>query len=149
MRLGLFRFLRPVNGTGLLSILHALRVENATDDMVADAREVFHAAAMHQHHRVFLQIMAFAANIGRDFGAIGQTNASHLAESRIRFLGRSGGDFHAHAALLGIAVGHGDFTRVEGVESVLQGRRLAFDLLVFPRFSDELVNSGHGGMNWG
>src|SRR5262245_25063326 len=41
----------------LLAIAHAGGIKGAADDVVLDRREVLHAAAAHEHHRVLLQVV--------------------------------------------------------------------------------------------
>src|SRR6476469_86538 len=62
--LGLLRALGAVLGTGLLAILDALQVKGAAHDVVTHTGQVLHAAAAHQDHRVFLEVVAFAADVG-------------------------------------------------------------------------------------
>src|SRR3712207_8369786 len=52
--------LRAVAAASLLAVADTLGVQRATDDLVADAGEVLHAAAAHEHHRVLLQVVADA-----------------------------------------------------------------------------------------
>src|SRR5437868_14929758 len=49
-----------VLGARLLAVLHALRVERAAHDVVAHAGQILDAPAADQHHRVLLQVVAFA-----------------------------------------------------------------------------------------
>jgi hypothetical protein len=72
----------------LFAVLHALRVERAADDVVADARQIFHAAAADEHHRVLLQVVADAGDVGRDFDAVGQPYARYFAQRGVRFFRR-------------------------------------------------------------
>src|SRR5436305_2109646 len=55
-----------------LAAIDAQRIQRAAHDVIADARQVANASAAHQHDRVFLKIVLFAGNIGRDFLAIAQ-----------------------------------------------------------------------------
>src|SRR5438876_1124932 len=48
--------LRAVAAARLLAVAHALGVQGAADDLVADPRQVAHPAAAHQHDRVLLQV---------------------------------------------------------------------------------------------
>src|SRR5204862_522316 len=83
---GLLRTLRAVLRAGLLAILHTLRVENAAQHVVAHAGKVAHTAAADEHHRVLLQVVAFARDVRNDFAAVGQTDLGHLAKRRVRLL---------------------------------------------------------------
>src|SRR5262249_28822526 len=77
-----------------------LAIQDAADNVIADARQVADTAAAHQHDRVLLQVVAFAGDVGGDFLAIGQADAGHLAQGRVGLLGRHDLDLQAHAALL-------------------------------------------------
>src|ERR1700761_9435002 len=55
--------LRAVAAAGLLAVAHALGVERTADDLVADAGEVTHPAAAHEHDRVLLQVVPDARNV--------------------------------------------------------------------------------------
>src|ERR1700684_4404143 len=59
----LFRALGAVFGTGLATILHPLGVEDAAQDVVANARKVADAAAADQHHAMLLEVVALAGNV--------------------------------------------------------------------------------------
>src|SRR5512142_2615780 len=63
----LLRRLRAVLRASLLPVVDARRVEGATDDVVANARQVLDPAAADEHDRVLLQVVALARNVGGDF----------------------------------------------------------------------------------
>ena len=63
-------------------------------------RQILHPAPADQHNRVLLQVMANARNIRRHFDAIGQADARHFAERRVRLFRSLGIHTRAHAALL-------------------------------------------------
>src|ERR1700760_4931883 len=92
--------LRAVAAASLLAVLHALRVERTADDLVADTRQVLHAAATHAHDRVRLQAVADTRDVGGDLDLAGQLDAGHLAQRGVRLLGRGGVDAGAHTAAL-------------------------------------------------
>src|SRR5690242_12843270 len=73
--------------TGLLAVLDAGRVERAAHHVVAHAGQVLDAAAPDQHHRVLLQVVAFAADVADDLEAVGETNLGDLPQCGIRLLG--------------------------------------------------------------
>ena len=85
---------------GLLAVRDAGGVERAADDLVAHARQVLDAAAAHEHDGVLLQVVALARDVDRDLHAVGQAHAGHLAQGRVRLLGRGGVDARAHPATL-------------------------------------------------
>src|SRR5512137_2647273 len=122
------RALRAVLRTALLAVLDALRVEGAAHDVVAHARQVLHAAAADQHHRVLLQVVALAADVRDDLEAVGQAHLGHLAKGRVRLLRRGGVHTRADAPLL---------------RAVLQRRALALDGFDLARLAHELVDGRH------
>src|SRR5579875_782346 len=91
--LGLHAVLRA----GLLAVRDAGGVKRAADHLVTETREVLDAAAAHEHHRVLLQVVALAGDVGADLHAVGQPDARDLAQRRVRLLGRGGVDAGAHA----------------------------------------------------
>src|SRR3954471_11446972 len=123
--------LRAVPAASLLAVLHALGVERAADDLVADTGEVLHPAAADEHDRVLLEVVAHARDVGRDLDAAAQAHAGDLAEGGVRLLRGGRVDARAHAASLG---------------RTLQGRRLVLGHLVLAALTDQLLNGGH--LSW-
>src|SRR5664279_201807 len=72
--------LRAVAAAGLLTAPHALGIERTADDLVANAREVLHPAAAHQHDRVLLQVVTHTWDVGSDLDLAGQAHAGDLAQ---------------------------------------------------------------------
>src|SRR5579871_832026 len=68
----LARPLGAVFGAPLAAVLDALRVERAANDMVAHPGQILDPAAADQHHRMLLQIMAFARDIAGNLETVGQ-----------------------------------------------------------------------------
>src|SRR5690242_6835289 len=89
-RLDIRRGLLPVLGAALFPILHALGIQHAADDVVAHTGQVLHTTAADQHHRVLLQVVALAGNVGGDFHRIAQAHAGDFAQRGVRLLGRLG-----------------------------------------------------------
>src|SRR3954471_12960390 len=87
MRLTLLA-LRAVAAAGLLAAAHALRVERATDDLVADTRQVLYTAAPHEHDRVLLQVVADAGDVGGHLDTGREPHARDLAQRRVGLLRR-------------------------------------------------------------
>src|SRR3954467_12301739 len=92
--------LHAVLRAGLLAVRHPGGVQRAADDLVADARQVLDAAAAHEHDGVLLEVVALARDVHRDLHLVRQAHAGHLAQSRVRLLGRGGVDARAHPATL-------------------------------------------------
>src|ERR1700734_2147123 len=101
--ISLFRPLGAVERTALPAVLDALRVEHAADNVIADARQVLHAAAAEQHDRVLLQIVALTRDVAHHLIAIGQPHFGDLSKRRVGLLWRGRIDARAYAALLGAA----------------------------------------------
>src|SRR5204863_626365 len=80
------RALGAVLGAALATLGDAGGVERTTHGVVADAREVLDATAADQDHRVFLQVVAFAADVRDDLVTIGEAHLRDLAEGRVRLL---------------------------------------------------------------
>src|SRR5690606_4106406 len=92
--------LRAVAAACLLTIADTLGVQRATDDIVTDTRQVAHPAASDQHDRVLLQVVACARDVRGHLDAARQLDASHLAQRRVRLLGRRGVHTGTHATPL-------------------------------------------------
>src|SRR5438552_18555435 len=80
----------------LLAPLGASRVEGAADHVVADTGAVFDAAAADQDHRVLLQVVTDARDVGGHLLAGGPPHPGPLPERRVRL--RRGGGVATHAA---------------------------------------------------
>src|SRR6476469_7209804 len=72
----LFRTLRAVLRTALLTVLDALGIEDAAENVVAHAGQILDAAAADHDHRVLLKVMAFTRNVADDLEAVGQAHRS-------------------------------------------------------------------------
>src|SRR5215468_7678965 len=120
--------LRSVAAARLLAAAHPLGVEGTADDLVADAGEVTHPAAPHQHDRVLLQVVADARDIGGDLDVAGQPNPGDLAKRRVWLLGRVRVDARADTATL---------------RAPLERRGLGLSYLVLPALADQLLDGGH------
>ena len=105
-----------------------VRVERAAHDVVADTREVLHAAAADQHDGVLLEVVALARDVGVDLAAVGEPHARHLAQRRVRLLRRLREHAQAHAAPLRAAE---------------QVGRLRARALPLATEAHELLNGGH------
>src|SRR5262249_44384846 len=123
-----FRTLGAILRTALLTVLDALGIQHAAEDVVAHAGQVLDAAAADHHHRVLLQVMALAGDVADHLEAVGQAHLRDLAKRRVRLLRGRGVDARAHAALL---------------RRLLQRRHLLARLLHFARLCDQLVDRRH------
>src|SRR5881394_3662862 len=95
-----FGFLRAVFRAALLAVLDAGRVEAAAYHVIAHARQVLHAPATDQYHRVFLQVVTFAADIADHLESVGEPDLGDLAQCRVWFFRCRRVYARAHAALL-------------------------------------------------
>src|SRR3954451_7771586 len=134
--IGLLR-LHAVLRAGLLAVRDAGGVERPAHDLVAHAREVLDAASADEHDGVLLEVVALARDVRGDLHLVRQTRAAHLAQSRIRLLGRGRVHAGAHAALL-----RGGDLLLAALAGLETGGR---DLLGLGRtaLTDELGSRGH------
>jgi hypothetical protein len=86
--------------TGLLAVGDASGVERPADDLVAHTRKILDAATTHEHDGVLLEVVALAGDVGGDLHRPGDPDTRHLAQSRVRLLGRGGVDTGADATTL-------------------------------------------------
>src|SRR5208282_5100347 len=81
-----------------------------------------------QDDRMLLQVVPYAGNISRHFVTVREPHSGHLAQGRVRLLGRGGLDLRADPAFLGRA---------------LQRRRAGLVALLYARAANKLVDSRH------
>src|SRR6476660_4419349 len=96
--------LRAVPAASLLAVLHALGVERAADDLVANTGEVLHTTATDEHDRVLLEVVADTRDVSGDRDAARQAHAGDLAEGGVRLLRGGRVDARADAASRGRAL---------------------------------------------
>ena len=119
--------------SALLTVGDARGVERPADDVVAEAREILHAAATDQDDRMLLQVVPVAGDVGADLDAVGEAHARDLPQRRVRLLGRHRRDARAHSALL---------------RSTLERGRLCLVALVGAALANKLVHGRHGERIW-
>src|SRR3974377_731437 len=124
----LLRTFCAVFRTALLTVLDALGVEHAAQDMITHARQIFHAAAANHPHRVLLQIVPLTRYVADDLETIGQAHLSDLAQRRVRLLRCRRIYARANAALL---------------RRSLQRRHSVARLEWVPRLGNQLVDCRH------
>src|SRR5215471_13059728 len=91
----------PIPGTPLTAFCNAIAVQCATDNMVAHARQIFHAPTTNKYYGVLLQIMPFTRNVSGYFQLVSQSHTCDLAHCRIRLFRRHRTHLGADATLLG------------------------------------------------
>src|SRR4030081_588910 len=124
----LLRTLRAVLRTALFTVLDALGIEDAAENVVTNAGQILDADAEDYEHGVFLKVMAFPRDVADHFEAVGQAHLGDLTKRRVRLLRGRGVDARANAALL---------------RRLLQRRHLLARLLNRTRFCDQLVDRRH------
>src|SRR6476469_3088605 len=112
----------------LLTVLHTLGIEGATNDLVTDTREVLNAAATDEHNGVLLQVVANTGDVGGNFNAAVEAHTCNLTQSRVRLLRGRGVHAGANTAAHRAAVKRGSL-------GLLDLRRAAL--------ADQLVNRRH------
>src|SRR4051794_39134367 len=93
--------LDAVLGAGLLAVADAGGVERPAHDLVAHARQVLDATAADKHDGVLLKVVPLARDVRGDLDAARDPDAGHLAQRRVRLLGRGRVDACTDAAALG------------------------------------------------
>jgi hypothetical protein len=89
-----------IERAALTPVIHAGGIEYAPEYVIADARQVFDAAATHKDYRVFLQVVALARDVAGHFVAGGEADFADFAQGRVGFLGGRGVNASTNAALL-------------------------------------------------
>src|SRR6187431_2129371 len=97
---GLLRTLRAVLRTALLTVLDALGIQHAAENVVSHAGQILDATAADHDHGVLLKVMTLARNVSDDFEAIGQTHLGNLTKRRVRLLRGRGVHARTNATLL-------------------------------------------------
>ena len=109
--------------------------------MVAHARKILNPAASYNHHRMLLQIVPFARDVGCYLHAVGETDPRDFAKRRVRLFGRHGFNAHAHSALERRRKKSG--TVFPDVKTALKRGRFGLVCGQLSAFSQKLVNRGH------
>ena len=95
-----FGALRAVARAGILAFVDACGVELAAHNRVLHA-DVLDAPTAQEDDRVLLEVVPLAGDVGSDLHAIGEPDASNLADGGVRLAGGLGGHLGAHPALEG------------------------------------------------
>src|SRR3989344_5293559 len=80
-----FGFLSSVFGTFLTSRIHSGGIEYTTYDMISNTWKIFHFTTSYYNHRVLLEIVPFASDIGGNFVTVSEANPSYFPQSRVWF----------------------------------------------------------------
>src|SRR5262249_18547951 len=83
-----------------LPVCNPRGIQRPTNNVIPNARQVFHTAATDQDDGVFLQIVADTGDVGCYFNPIGQTHTCNFAKGRIRLLWRRRIYASTHASFL-------------------------------------------------
>src|SRR5262249_38757622 len=124
----LFRTLGAVLGPALLTVLDALGVEHAAQNVIAHTRKVLDAAAADHDNRMLLQIVTLARDVADHLEAVGEADLGDLAQRRVRLLRRRRVNARAHPAFL---------------RALLQRGHFLARLLDDPRLADQLIDRRH------
>src|SRR6476646_1244865 len=98
--LRLLRTLGAVLRTALLTVLDALGIQHAAENVVAHTGQILDAAAADHDHRVLLKVMALTRDVADHLEAVGQAHLGDLTKRRVRLLRGRGVDARANTALL-------------------------------------------------
>jgi hypothetical protein len=94
------RTLRTVFGAALAALIDTEGIERTTDDVVTNTWKVLHPSAANEDDGVFLEVVAFTADVGDDFESVSEAHFGHFTESRVRLLGRPSHDLKTYSAAL-------------------------------------------------
>jgi len=96
----LLRALGAVLRATLTAIGNTDRIEDTTNNVIANTRKVLHTTTTNQHNGVLLEVVTLTRDVGSDLNAVGKTDTSHLPQGGVRLLGS--GCVHAgtHSPLL-------------------------------------------------
>ena len=122
------------------ALIEARRVELAAYNRVAQA-DVLHATTAHQDHRVFLERVSFAGDVGHDLHAIGEPDARYFADGGVRLAGGLGRHARADAALERSGVKGGAI--LERIETAPECDSLGAIGALSAPFAYELVDGCH------
>src|SRR5689334_10989876 len=98
------RSLGPVLRTALLAVCNAGGIQRSADHVIAHTGQILHTAAADEHDRMFLEIVAYAGDIGGHFNPVGKADAGYFTQRRVRLLGGGGVDTGANTTFLGAAL---------------------------------------------
>src|SRR5690554_864477 len=90
MGLSFLRTFRTVLGARLLAVFHALQIERTANNVITHTGQVFDTTAADKNHRVFLQVVTFAADVRNDFETVGKAYLGDFTQGRVRLF-RGGG----------------------------------------------------------
>ena len=74
--------LHAVLGSTLSSTIDTQGIQRSTNHVVSNTRKVANPTTTDQNNRVFLEVVAFARDVGDDFAAVGQAHLGNLAQRR-------------------------------------------------------------------
>jgi len=83
----LLRAFRAVLGTALFAISHTGCIERTAYNVIPDPWQVLYTTAAYKYHGMFLQLMAFTWDVGRDFDALVRRTRAILRNAELGFLG--------------------------------------------------------------
>src|SRR3989338_7383357 len=94
------RLLGAVLRPRLAPLVDARGVQRAPHDVIADAGQILHAPAAHQHDRVLLEIVPLSWNVGGHLHGGRQPDPGNFPQRGVGFFRRHRPNLHAHAAAL-------------------------------------------------
>src|SRR6266542_2477582 len=136
--------LRAVEAATALAVLDPGGVERAADDVVLHRRKVGDGAALDEHDRVLLEVVADAGDVGGDLHPVGQADTRDLSQRRVRLLRGHRPDDRADTTLLRRATTQFGVATFERVPGRAQGRCIHLLLLRLSPATDQLRDRRHG-----
>jgi hypothetical protein len=124
-----------IAAAGYIALVDAGCIELAAHHLVAHV-DVFNAAGAHQDHRVLLEVVALARDIGGYLHAVGEAHAGDFADSGVRLAGGFGSYLGTNAALKRRWIKYRAIFKQ--VKAAAERRRLCFALHLGASFADQL-----------
>ena len=121
------------------SAFDAFGILRSADHVVTNPWQIADPAAPDQYHRVFLEVVPLAGDVGGHFNVVGEPYTSHFPKCGIRLFRRDCANLQADARLLGRTLLEFASTARERVSNGPQRRRLRLLPRPFPRVSYQLI----------
>ena len=122
------------------TFLYTARIQLAANDGVLDTN-ILHPASAKHHHRVLLQVVTFAGDVGGHFHAVSETNASDLTDSGVRLARCLSRHLRANAAFERRRIKSGAI--LERIKTASERRLTRLRRFVLTSSLGQLIDCGH------
>ena len=139
----LFRSFRPIMAATLLSVGNSLGIENTSNDMVSDTRQIFYTTTTNHNHRVLLQVVSLASDVRDHFLTIGEANLCYFSKRWVWLLWC--GCIHLRTYYPSLRSMKSRKSFLKRIPIDMHRWRLAFFRFALATLSEKLINSWHDG----